>query len=417
MKRGQPEVLIVGAGMVGATAACLFARAGIRVAVLEHEAPERFDPARPVGLRVSAISTGSARILDAAGAWPRIESSRHCPYRRMRVEDREHQPALEFAAGEFGLERLGTIVENDLLQWTLWQCINELAAVEVICPAEARELDLLADQPAVRLADGREFLPRLVVGADGGNSAVRQALGIGEEYVAYGQRAIVAVVRTDQPNTGLAWQRFLPGGPVAFLPLEDGASSIVWTCPAAVAARLMALDDRDFCAELAAAVGGRRDGVGAPFGAVRDAGPRAAFPLALRLARDYAARHCVLIGDAAHVVHPLAGQGVNLGFLDAAALVETTLRAKREHGDIGNERCLAAWARWRQSEAEVMARGIHGLHALFAPESLGILRRLGFGIVARNWPLREAFIRRAAGQHRDAPALARGVPLQDLLIP
>lgn len=410
MARGEPEVLVVGAGMVGAAAACLFARAGVRVAILEQAAPASFDGSAPVGLRVSAISTGSMRILEAAGAWTRVEASRHCPYRRMRVEDRAAGPVLEFSAGEFGLERLGTIVENDLLQWSLWQCLGEFAAVERICPAAISGLELLTDRPVVRLADGREFRPRLVVGADGGNSLVRHALGIGQEYRTYGQKAIVAVVRTERPNPGLAWQRFLPGGPLAFLPLAGGASSIVWTRPTAEADRLAALDEAEFGAELGAAAAG-------PFGAVLDTGPRAAFPLSLQLADQYAAARCVLIGDAAHLVHPLAGQGVNLGFLDAAALVERALIAKRECGDIGDERRLAALAAWRRSEAEIMARGIHGLHGLFLPESLGPLRLAGLGIVARSWRLRELFIRRAAGQNPDAPALARGTPLQDLLIP
>jgi 2-octaprenyl-3-methyl-6-methoxy-1,4-benzoquinol hydroxylase/2-octaprenylphenol hydroxylase len=416
MARRDTDVLVVGAGMVGAAAACLFARAGMRVCILEAETPVPFDPAQPVGLRVSAISPGSARVLEAAGAWERVEQARHCPYRRMRVEDREGGPALEFASGEFGLERLGTIVENDLLQWSLWQCLKETGSVEVVCPVEIASFSLRGEWPAVRLRDGREIRARMLVGADGGNSALRQALGIGQQYWAYGQKAIVAVVRTERPNLGLAWQRFLPGGPLAFLPLADGASSIVWTRPSAEAEQLLALDEAAFCRELQAAAGSG-DAAVEPFGAVVETGPRAAFPLSLQLADRYAAGRCVLIGDAAHVVHPLAGQGVNLGFLDAAALVETAARARRESGDAGEPRRLLAFARWRRSEAEILARGIHGLHALFLPEPLGALRRLGLGIVGRSWPLREVFIRRAAGINRNAPALARGVPLHELLIP
>lgn len=411
MTRAQPDVLVIGAGMVGASAACLFARAGLRVCVLESKAPARFDPESPVGLRVSAISPGSTRILTEAGAWQALEDHRHAPYGRMRVEDRSDGAALDFNAGEFGLERLGTIVENDLLQWVLWQSLQQLAAVETVCPAEIDSLELLTDEPVVRLADGRALRPKLVVGADGGHSQVRDALGVGEAYTAYGQKAVVAVVRTARPNPGVAWQRFLPGGPLAFLPLEDGSSSIVWSRTAAEADRLVAEGDEDFCRVLSDAA------TGAEFGSVIETGPRATFPLTLRLADRYAARRCALIGDAAHVVHPMAGQGVNLGFLDAAALVETALRAQREVRDIGDERRLAAFARWRRSEAEIMARGIHALHALFLPKALGPLRRLGLGAVGRSWGLREIFIRRAAGLNREAPALSRGVPLQELLIP
>lgn len=411
MTKAQPDVLVIGAGMVGATAASLFARAGLRVCVLESKAPARFDPESPVGLRVSAISPGSMRILAEAGAWQAVEDHRHAPYRRMRVEDRIDGAALDFNAGEFGLERLGTIVENDLLQWALWQNLQQLAAVETLCPAEIESLELLTDQPVVRLAGGRALRPKLVVGADGGQSQVRAALGVGEAYTAYGQKAVVAVVRTQRANSGVAWQRFLPGGPLAFLPLGDGRSSIVWSRPATEADRLADEADENFCRALSDAV------TGTEFGSVLEAGPRAAFPLALRLVDRYAVRRCVLVGDAAHVIHPLAGQGVNLGFLDAAALVETALRAHREAGDIGDERRLEAFGRWRRSEAEIMARGIHALHALFLPEALGPLRRLGLGVVGRNWALRELFIRRAAGLNRDAPALSRGVSLQDLVIP
>lgn len=415
MNRDQPDVVVIGAGMVGAAAACLLARTGFRVSVLETREPEPFDPNRPVGLRVSAISPGSARVLEAAGAWGVVERNRHCAYRRMRVEDRRDGPVLEFEAGEFGLERLGTIVENELLHWSLWQCLTELAAVEVVCPAEIEALQPFGDQPTLRLRNGREFRPRLLIGADGGNSAVRRALGVDRRYSAYGQKAIVAVVRTERPNPGVAWQRFLPGGPLALLPLDDGASSIVWTRPAAEAERLLALDDAPFCDELFAACRGGRDGDLS--GAVLETGPRAAFPLSLQLAERYASGRCVLIGDAAHVVHPLAGQGVNLGLLDAAALVETAVRAQREDGDAGDERRLSSFARGRRSEAEVMARGIHALHGLFLTDSLDPLRRLGLRMVAGNWYLREMFIRRAAGMNRNAPALARGVPLRQVLLP
>lgn len=413
MAQRQPDVLVIGAGMVGAAAACLLARAGYRVCVLEAGDPPAFEPEKPVGLRVSAISPGSARIVAEAGAWRQVESRRHCPYRRMRVEDRAGGPAIEFTAGEFGLERLGTIVENDLLQWALWESLQSLAGIEPVCPAAIASLELLSGDPAVRLTNGRTFRPRLVVGADGGHSAVRGALGIDEDIVNYGQKAVVAVVATERPNAGLAWQRFGAGGPLAFLPLADGGSSIVWTRPAAEADRLLALDDETFRATLDEAAASRGSS-GHGFGSVTATGPRAAFPLTLRLAKRYAAGRCVLIGDAAHVVHPLAGQGVNIGFLDAAALVETLLRGQTAGGDPGDEQRLAAFARWRHSEAGIMARGIHGLHTLFLPESLGPLRRLGLGVVRRSWLLREQFIRRAAGLNRNAPALARGTPLQEL---
>jgi len=412
------DVLIIGAGMVGATAACLLARAGFSVAVIEAREPAAFQPDAPPGLRVSAISPGSQAILAAAGAWQPIERGRHCAYRRMRVEDRDASAVLEFSASEFGMERLGTIVENELLQWSLWQCLQSLAGIELISPAQVEAFDLDGDRPVVRLAGGREIRARLMVGADGAESAVRRELGISQQYWSYGQQGVVAVVKTVVANSGLAWQRFMPGGPLAFLPLADGCSSIVWSCPDAEARRLLALDDAAFCTELEAAAGAAAKNATAAagiFGAVVECGPRAAFPLSMQLSDTYAARRAVLMGDAAHVVHPLAGQGVNLGLIDAAALIEVLLQARKAGEDIASDRVLQHYARWRRSEAELMARAIHGIRSVFLPEFLGPLRWLGLGLVSRSWMLKEAFIHRAAGRNRSAPALARGLSLAQLV--
>ncbi|MDX1555006.1 MAG: FAD-dependent monooxygenase, partial [Xanthomonadales bacterium] len=216
---------------------------------------------------------------------------------------------------------------------------------------------------------------------------------------------IVSVVQAGKANPGVAWQRFMEGGPLAFLPLDDGSSSIVWTRPDLAAERLLRLDETRFCEELG-------DASNHWLGAIESCGPRAAFDLTMRLSQRYAGRRVALVGDAAHVVHPLAGQGVNLGFLDAAALVEVLLEARKAHEDWADgtsvERTLARYSRWRRSDAEVMARGIHGLRALFTPAALAPLRRLGMKLVGRSWIAREAFVRRAAGVHNDAPAMARG---------
>lgn len=412
------DVLIVGAGMVGATAACLLARAGFSVAVLEARQPAAFQPESPVGLRVSALSPGSESVLAEAGAWRQISQSRHCVYRRMQVEDRRGGAGLEFNAGEFGMERLGSIVENDLVQWALWQCLQNLGGLELICPASIETIDLQATRPRVLLQGGREIRCRILVGADGADSAVRAALGTGQQYWGYGQQGIVAVVRTAIANQGLAWQRFLPGGPVAFLPLADGTSSIVWSQTDAEARRLLGLSDEAFCLALnTALLAASSPDSTTPwvFGSVVECGPRAAFPLLMRLSDSYAAGSTLLIGDAAHVVHPLAGQGVNLGLLDAAALLETLVAARKAGEDFTSERVLRRYARWRRSEAELMARGVHGLRSLFMPELLTPLRRAGLGLVSRSWTLKEMFIRRAAGRNRDAPAVARGVSLAELM--
>lgn len=406
------DVLLVGAGMVGAAAACLLARAGFSVAIIEAAEPQPFDPSEEVGLRVSAFSPGSVDILAETGAWRQIESQRHCAYRRMLVEDRDESVMLEFHAPEFGLEHLGTIIENHLVQWSLWQSLQAMGGVEIICPERLESLDHEENGLVVTLASGRNLSCRLLVGADGANSRVRKMLGIEQQHWEYGQNGLVTVVETEQINPGVAWQRFMPGGPLAFLPLQDGSSSIVWSRPQAEARRLLELDDQQFLAELQEAAW--TEGQAWP-GVMRACGPRATFPLTMRLSHRYAGPRTVLMGDAAHVVHPLAGQGVNLGLLDAAGLVEVLVDARRKQMDVASQKTLRKYERWRRSEAEIMARGIHGIRGLFTPESLAPIRKLGLGLVARSWIAKEAFIKRAAGKNRNAPALARGEALTDLL--
>lgn len=408
------DVLVVGAGMVGAAAASLLARSGYSVAVIEHHEPAAFDVSQPVGLRVSAISPGSAAVLNETGAWKQVLNSRHRHYREMRVEDRDESSVLTFQAAEFGLDTLGTIVENDLVQWALWQALSMTAGVDVHCPDRLAEIDFIDGLPQARLESGKRVRARLLVGADGADSRVRRLLGIGSDHWEYGQMGVVAVVQGARPNPGVAWQRFVDGGPVALLPLADGTSSLVWTCPEARAKELLQLDDEAFLFELGSAVAGSPDHWPGELVAI---GPRAAFPLTMRLSERYRGRRSVLLGDAAHVMHPLAGQGVNLGLLDAAALAEVLVVARRDGLDCGDDAVLRRYDRWRRSEAEVMCRGVHGLRGLFLPQGLGLLRRVGLGLVGRSWTLREAFIRRAAGQNSNAPALARGKTLAGLLRP
>lgn len=402
------DVAVIGAGMVGATLASLLSRSGFSVALIEANEPQPFDVAAEIGLRVSAISPGSAAVLEQAGVWKQIGTQRVRPYRRMQVEDGVELDPLLFDAPVFNLERLGTIVENTLLQWSLWQVVNAGGLVDVYCPDLLDGIEFSMERNRVLLESGRALTASLLVGADGAASRVRKAMGTRQDHYAYNQHALVAVVGKQKPNPGVAWQRFLPGGPLAFLPLVDGRSSIVWTRPSAEAERLLVLDTEGFIQELDIASSGW-------LGRVETCGPLAAFPLSMRLSDCYASQRTVLMGDAAHVVHPLAGQGVNLGFADAAGLVESLIAVRRAGGDIGSAKVLQKYDRWRRSESETMAFGMHALRSLFNIEGLSPLRRAGLALVKRSWTIRDVFLQRAAGVGKNAPKLATGATLGDLM--
>ena len=408
MSDKQYDVCIIGAGMVGATLASLLSRSGFSVALVEAFEPQPFESEADVGLRVSAISPGSSAILDQAGAWKLISEQRHRPYRRMQVEDGVELEPLLFDAPRSNLERLGTIVENALVQWSLWQVVKSGGQVDLFCPDQLKTIEFSDSQNMVALDSGQVITATLVVGADGAASRVRKAIGIRQDQYAYNQHGLVAVVSKTKPNPGVAWQRFLPGGPLAFLPLEDGRSSIVWTRPSAEAAHLLALDTEEFTNELDIASSGW-------LGRVESCGPRAGFPLSMRLSQCYASRRAILIGDAAHVVHPLAGQGVNLGFADAACLVELLIDVRLGGGDIGSAQILQKYDRRRRSESEAMAFGMHALRSLFNIEGLSPLRRVGMAVVKRSWTIKDLFLLQAAGLGRGAPKLATGSTVIGLL--
>lgn len=404
------DVVIVGGGMVGATTAALCARAGFRTALLDLKAPPEFDPASEPALRVSALSSGSRAILSEAGIWRQLERQRHGVFRHMHVEDAQGAAAIDFSAAEQGGEALGYIVENHLLVATLWRAMDAAGMVELLAPARINRIEAGTQAMTLHLDGGGRCSSRLLVAADGARSGIRRHLGIAQEVREYNQSAVVATVTTTQVNTETAWQRFLPTGPLAFLPLADGRSSIVWSMPRSEAAAGVELADADFLTRINQATDGWRGGVVAT-------SSRASFPLSLRLSEHYVVGRTVLLGDAAHVVHPLAGQGVNLGLMDAAALVEVLLEGR--HRGHALERCLRRFERWRSSENRLMAEGIHYLHELFAlpGEPSRVLRRLGLRLAGSSALLRREFFRRASGQHGNAPRLARGESIQNLSRP
>ena len=404
------DVIVAGGGMVGACLAALCAQVGgqqaLRVAVIEPKPPAAFDPSSEVALRVSAVSRASQRILQAAGAWLLISRERVGPYREMRIWDAGDALSagggIHFDSAEIGESDLGHIIENNLMQWALWECLAGLKNVELINKVALESLEFSDDAVTAELNNGRVLTARLIVGADGARSRVRELAGIETRGWGYDQKAVVAHVKTEAAHGETAWQRFLSTGPLAFLPLADGRSSIVWSTTLAQADELLALDPDAFNSEVTRA----SDRV---LGKVVDSGQRAAFPLRLQHATRYTCPRCALIGDAAHAVHPLAGQGVNLGYLDAAALTEVVVAAQTAGHDPGDHPVLRRYERWRKGENLFSMATMDGFKRLFGNSSVtvGYGRRAGLRLVNRATPLKNLFMRRAMGLSGDLPKLAR----------
>jgi 2-octaprenylphenol hydroxylase len=402
------DILIIGGGMVGACLAALCAQDrklhGLRIGLLEGHPPTS-PPQGDVDLRVSAVSRASQRILQAIEAWQRLAPEHLSAYSEMVVWDASGRPrgpgSLHFAAGELGEPNLGHIVENRRLQWAIYECaaFRNVSLLQ----GELSELTLGDELAVAKLTDGRQVRAVLVVGADGAASASRRLAGIETSGWEYEQSGLVTHVRTEHPHQHTAWQRFLPGGPLAFLPLADGRSSIVWTLPRQRAAELLKYPAAELAQEIAIA----SDAV---FGHIEIAGPLASFPLALAHARRYCKPRFALVGDAAHSVHPLAGQGVNLGFMDSAALVEV-LAANAEAGvaALAELRVLRRYERWRRSENLLALGLIDGLNRLFSNSSDLLTQARGFGLsmVDNNRTLKRMLMGRALGTAGEVPKIVQ----------
>jgi 2-octaprenyl-3-methyl-6-methoxy-1,4-benzoquinol hydroxylase/2-octaprenylphenol hydroxylase len=385
------DIAVVGGGMVGAAAALALSRAGFSTALLEARPPSPWHPQDDVDLRVVGLAPSSIKLLDELDVWTSIRNARACPYAHMHVWDAENGAAIDFDAADEGRDQLGYIVENNLVQWTLWQALDA-AGVQRLCPAVVQDFETRPDRVVLALADGESVAVRLLVAADGGGSPLRERAGIGTRGRDYTQRAVVAHVSTERPHAQTCWQRFLPTGPLALLPLQDGRSSIVWSLPEDEARRVLALDDEAFLNEL---------GVASDFrlGRITATTPRAAFPLKLQLAERYQAERFVLLGDAAHVVHPLAGQGVNLGLRDVAELRDSLAAARDAGRDFASSQVLRRYARRRRSADTLDAYGFDALARIYALQGAPwvAMRGLGVRVVDRLLPLKRRLAAHAAG--------------------
>jgi 2-octaprenylphenol hydroxylase len=397
------DIVIVGAGMVGSALACALGGSGLSVAVIEAQVPldewlEQNDTIAGFDTRVSALTLAAQKFLQQLGVWSAIVERRISAYQRMHVWDAEGTGSISFAAQEINQPALGHIVENRLTATALWKKMQQHKNLQIIAPAKLSALTPIKNNSySIMLEDGRQLQAGLVVAADGGYSKVRSLAQFAVREWDYGQHAIVATVETSLPHQQTAWQRFLPAGPLAFLPLQTRAGteqlcSIVWSVLPDYAEHLMGLNDKAFADCLADAFEHR-------LGDITAVSRRFSFPLRQRHAVDYIKPGLALVGDAAHTIHPLAGQGVNLGLMDAQVLSEELLRAKRRQLEVGSAAVLQRYQRRRKAANLGMMAAMEAFKQLFAAPTLPLrwIRNSGMRWLDKALPLKRKIIRQAMG--------------------
>lgn len=393
----QYDLIVVGAGMVGAAFSCLLARGNPQLQIALIESREsggfnsgEFDP------RVAALTEKSRRLLDSCGAWQRIAEKRISAYSAMEVWDAEGTGRIQFNCQDVHQPNLGHIVENTLVVESLLAEIQKQNNIDFLCPVSVASYSQSEEQIDLVLEDGRQLAASLLVAADGANSAVRQHFDFSTREWNYGHSAIVTTVQTEHDNRQTAWQRFMPTGPLALLPLDKEGDrrycSLVWSQESDEAERLMALDDTEFCRQL---------GASSEYclGKITATDRRFSIPLRQRHATDYVMERVALLGDSAHTIHPLAGQGVNLGFGDVAALVETLTAAAERGNDLGSLLTLNKYQRQRKPENLAMMATMEGFKRLFAADNLAVrlLRNIGLSQVDKLKPVKNEIIKQVMG--------------------
>ena len=396
--------VIVGGGMVGSLLAVALGAAGVSVAVIDRETASAMTDSAFDG-RASAIAAGSQRVLATLGVWDRMAHAAE-PILEIRVSDGSSPLFLHYDHEDIGDGPLGYIVENQAIRAALAEAVTDLEAVRVLDGRTVEKLERTASSALALLDDGTRVQGRVAFAADGRRSPTRQAAGIGTAEWRYAQIGIVCTVAHDRPHRGVAQEHFLASGPFAILPLTGNRSSIVWTERADLAPTLLALDDAGFAHELGLRFGDY-------LGALEVVGPRFSYPLALSHAHDYVAPRLALVGDAAHAIHPIAGQGLNLGIRDVAALAEVVVDTVRLGLDPGASTALDRYQRWRRFDNLVMLAVTDGLNRLFSNDigPVKLARDAGLAVVDRLPPIKRLFMSHAMGLVGDLPRLVRGVPL------
>ncbi len=396
------DIAIIGGGMVGLTVAAALENSGLRIAVIESQLPEEELASLP-DIRVSAISRASENILNNVGAWQGVLSRRAAPYTSMRVWEQDSFAKIEFETEDIAQHNLGHIVENRVIQLSLLDKISKQENVTLLAPERCTNIMFGESEAWINLESGKAITAKLVVGADGANSWLRNQLDIPLTHWDYGHSALVANIRTVDTHNATARQIFRPEGPLAFLPLgEPNLSSIVWSLDPLQAEDLVSMPEDDFNKRLTTAFDNQ-------LGLCSVEGARQAFPLKMRYAKDFVRDRAVLVGDAAHTIHPLAGQGVNLGLADAAALAETILALQNESKDIGLKVNLRSFERWRKAEAAQMIASMQGFKELFSGSNpvKKFIRGVGMSLTNELSPVKDECLKRALGLSGHLPEIAK----------
>ena len=400
----QYDITIIGNGMVGATLACAIATelSDLSIAVIDTAASIEQPSTDNFDLRVSAITRASENIFKNIGAWETIKNTRISPYRDMHVWDSKGNGVVHFDSAELAEPTLGHIIENRVMLYALQQQVQSFDNITVIAPTSCKKLVENEEQVVLLLEDDQVITTSLLVGADGSRSWVRQQANIMVRGWDYDQAALVCYVKTEKSHQETAWQRFMPSGPLAFLPLQEGYSSIVWSTTPEEAIKLKEMDEDEFKKTLCIAFDNT-------LGEILSCSDRAVFPLRFFVADNYIKPNLALVGDAAHTVHPLAGQGVNLGLADAAALAQTIIDASRQGKSINSMSVLRQYERWRKADNLAMMVAVDGFKHLFGSE-LGFVRELrnsGMNLV-NNLPIvKNTVIKQAMGLTGDLSRFAR----------
>ena len=396
------DITIVGGGMVGLALAASFADSNLRIAVIEGSEPNQ-DLGDVPDTRVSALSRASELFLKNLHAWDGIESRRVAPYMAMEVWEKDSFARLEFHADDLSQSNIGHIVENRVIQLALLERVKTLSNVALFMPNRCSNMVVGESEAWITLDSGDSLTSKLVIGADGANSWVRKQQDIPLTHWDYGHSAIVANIRTTEPHQGVARQVFTPQGPIALLPLSDPhLCSLVWSTDPNRADALVERSEASFNQALTTEFDVR-------LGLCKVEGMRSSFPLKMRYARNFAQNRVALVGDAAHTIHPLAGQGVNLGFLDAASLAEEVLSLWQKGEDIGLYRNLRHYERWRKAEAAKMIAAMQGFKDLFAGGNPAkkLVRGLGMQFIGHMPGMKEEMMKRALGITGKLPDLVK----------